>query len=69
MIKGKGNNARQDLWKSNTNVEKPSHVRVRVLESQCKGFNPFCSINRRGIRQIEVSFVWYPFLSYLGILA
>jgi hypothetical protein len=46
MTKGKGSSARQDLRKSDAYVDKPSHVRVRVLESYCKGFNPFCSINK-----------------------
>ena len=39
-------NHAEDNW----NVGKWSPLRVRVLESQCNGFNPFCSINRRGIR-------------------
>ena len=41
---------RQVLRKSDANVNKPSHVRVRVLESYCKGLTHFFNINRRIIR-------------------
>jgi hypothetical protein len=41
---------RQDLWKFDVDVDKPSHVRVRVLESYCKGLTHFCNINRRILR-------------------